>query len=143
MPHYAIQYYNKATALRPYDSRMWLALAQVYENTGRIHEAIACHQRALVGAEQPTGATILTTLARLYDVVGDQAAAAASHRRLVNSWGEKGAPVQSYVYLAEYELRGGDAGPDGGEANWGLAAQYLQAVIKHVSRSVKDQSRSG
>ncbi|KAL7409660.1 hypothetical protein BDY24DRAFT_418699 [Mrakia frigida] len=141
MAHYAIQYYNKATALRPYDSRMWLALAQVYENTGRIHEAISCHQRALVGAEQPTGTTILTTLARLYDVVSDYPAAAASHRRLLNAWsssdagaGGKGAPVASYLWLAKYELRGGDqAGEAGGgaEANWGLAAQYLQGIVKH------------
>jgi anaphase-promoting complex subunit 8 len=32
MPNYAIEYYNQATSLRPYDCRMWTALATIYEN---------------------------------------------------------------------------------------------------------------
>lgn len=32
MPMYAIEYFNHATALRPYDCRMWTALAAMYEN---------------------------------------------------------------------------------------------------------------
>ena len=35
MPMYAIEYYNQATSLRPYDCRMWTALATVYEGLQR------------------------------------------------------------------------------------------------------------
>ena len=31
MPYYALFYYRKATALRPYDSRMWCAMAGCYK----------------------------------------------------------------------------------------------------------------
>lgn len=123
---------------RPYDSRMWLALAQVYETTGRCvaaqyepnhhviklsdsallrtTEAIKCHQRALVGAEADSTASILATLARLYDAARRPAEAAASHRRLLTAWaasaatGGGGPPptgemVRSWLYLAKYELK--------------------------------------
>ena len=36
MPMYAIEYYNQATSLRPYDCRMWTALATVYEGLQRL-----------------------------------------------------------------------------------------------------------
>lgn len=60
-----------------------------------------------------------------------------------------GEMVRSYLFLAKYELEGGDAtlersrggDDDGGmedrmmrgEANWGLAAQYLNQIVTHVS----------
>jgi anaphase-promoting complex subunit 8 len=34
-PYYAINYYQKAAALRPNDSRMWAALAACYEKVKR------------------------------------------------------------------------------------------------------------
>jgi len=34
-PFYALNYYQKATALRPYDARMWSALAICYEKLKR------------------------------------------------------------------------------------------------------------
>lgn len=34
-PFYALNYYNRATALRPYDARMWSALATCYEKLKR------------------------------------------------------------------------------------------------------------
>ena len=44
MPYYALFYYRKATALRPYDSRMWCAMAGCYKQLGKKPEAIKCYQ---------------------------------------------------------------------------------------------------
>jgi len=38
-PYYAINYYQKAAALRPNDSRMWAALAACYEKVKRYANA--------------------------------------------------------------------------------------------------------
>ena len=46
MPYYALFYYRKATALRPYDSRMWCAMAGCYKLLNRKADAIKCYQRA-------------------------------------------------------------------------------------------------
>ena len=35
MPYYALFYYRKATALRPYDARMWCAMAGCYKLLNR------------------------------------------------------------------------------------------------------------
>lgn len=53
--------------------------------------------------------------------------------------------MASYLWLAKYELRGGDQAVKGEvvEANWGLAAQYLQGIIKHVSTMTLILSRLG
>ena len=46
MYYYALYYYRKATALRPYDARMWCAMAGCYKHLRRTSEAIKCYQRA-------------------------------------------------------------------------------------------------
>lgn len=46
MYFYALHYYRKATTLRPYDARMWCALAGCYEKLHRVQEAIKCYKRA-------------------------------------------------------------------------------------------------
>ena len=46
MPYYALFYYRKATGLRPYDSRMWCAMAGCYKGLQRMKEAIQCYQVA-------------------------------------------------------------------------------------------------
>jgi hypothetical protein len=113
----------------------------------RISESIKCHERALLGAALNS---ILSTLADLHQTTGSASSAAACHRRLLanhssaGSGGPLGEMVRSYLFLAKYELEGGDArgaaGKEGGrggmgegeEPNWGLAQQYLQQVVIHV-----------
>jgi anaphase-promoting complex subunit 8 len=46
MPNYALHYYRKAAAIRPYDARMWCAVAGCFEAMSRLEEAIKCYQRA-------------------------------------------------------------------------------------------------
>jgi len=46
MFNYALDYYRKATALRPFDSRMWCALGGCYEELGRMPDALRCYKRA-------------------------------------------------------------------------------------------------
>ncbi|CED84122.1 Anaphase-promoting complex (APC), Cdc23 subunit [Phaffia rhodozyma] len=161
MPQYAIQYYNKATALRPYDPRMWTALAQVYENTNRPKEAIQCHERALLGNDPAISIpNTLLTLSNLHVSLGHLDEAAKVHRRLLaygiaegeeeGEAGEEvgrrrsasvGVLVQSWLFLAKYELAGIERKEEGvqegsdeegrREGNWGLAARYLENIIIH------------
>ena len=46
MYYYALFYYRKATSLRPYDARMWCAMAGCYKLLNRRNDAIKCYQRA-------------------------------------------------------------------------------------------------
>ena len=48
MFNYALDYYRKAAALRPFDSRMWCALGGCYEELGRSRDALSCYRRATV-----------------------------------------------------------------------------------------------
>lgn len=47
LPNYALYYFGQAYALRPRDSRMIVALGEMYERTDRICEALTCYYRAL------------------------------------------------------------------------------------------------
>lgn len=64
MPLYASYYYRKATALRPYDSRMWCALGTCNEQLSKIEEAIKCYERAVLNQDREGIA--LNKLAKLY-----------------------------------------------------------------------------
>ena len=44
MHFYALHYYQKATTLRPYDSRMWVATAACYEKLERWADAIRAYE---------------------------------------------------------------------------------------------------
>ncbi len=46
MHSYSLFYFSKAAALRPYDPRMWCAMAESYERLHRIDDAIKCYLRA-------------------------------------------------------------------------------------------------
>ncbi len=52
MPFYALHYYRKTTVLRPYDARMWRALASCYEALDRPDDAIKCLERAVCHADR-------------------------------------------------------------------------------------------
>lgn len=115
MLSYALHYYQQATALKPYDTRMWLALAQVYEKLGRRREARMTTKRALMNA-QPQGSiggqedfAMILKLAELYDVDGRPDEAAKYHKKLVDETLEyDGGPTaklaKSLLYLAKYEM---------------------------------------
>ena len=74
MPYYALFYYRKSTALRPYDARMWCAMAGCYEQLGRAEEAIKCYLRARKTGDREGIAPM--KLARLYRDRGERALAA-------------------------------------------------------------------
>jgi tetratricopeptide (TPR) repeat protein len=64
---------------RPYDPRMWCALAEMYETLGRDSEAIKSYKRALLGSEIEINA--LNKLAKLYAKLDDNNAAAYYYTR--------------------------------------------------------------
>ena len=68
MYYYALYYYRKATALRPYDARMWCAMAGCYKHLGRTTEAIKCYQRAETSGDREGIAFM--ELARLFKEQG-------------------------------------------------------------------------
>lgn len=70
MPFYALFYYRKATALRPYDARMWCAMAGCYKLLNRKQEAIKCYQRAESNHDREGIAYM--ELARLFREEGDK-----------------------------------------------------------------------
>lgn len=45
MPFYTLYYYQKATSLRPYDTRLWGALGKIYEELDRLADAAKCYER--------------------------------------------------------------------------------------------------
>ena len=64
----------QATALRPYDARMWCAMAGCFKLLGRKQEAIQCYKRAESNDDREGIA--LQELARLFDAEGDERQAA-------------------------------------------------------------------
>lgn len=159
MPMYAIEYYNQATSLRPYDCRMWTALATVYENLHRLPDAILAHTRALLGADRVQTMTILLKLASLHTTLDEIDKAVGYHRKVVALGEKSGLEVAeitgSYLAVAEWEMRGliqlqrrearegknldranwdGDDTMDGAgvlkEADLAIAAQYLERVAQ-------------
>lgn len=105
---YSLHYYQRATSLRPYDSRMWSALANTYEKLGRRPEAIKTLKRALLNAGSED-APVVSQLAALLDVTGQYAEAVRYHRRLVEEILEdEGEPsdklAKSFIYMARYEI---------------------------------------
>lgn len=69
MPSYSLYYYKIAQELRPYDSRMLVALGETYEKLEQYSNALKCYQRAYnVGDIE--GITLLR-LGNLYEKLGD------------------------------------------------------------------------
>ena len=78
---YALYYFRKATTLRPYDSRMWCALANCYQNLDKKQEAIKCYIRADRHIDREGIA--LNKLALLHLELGDKPAAAKFYTQFV------------------------------------------------------------
>lgn len=65
MPFYSLHYYKAAQQLRPYDSRMLVALGETYEKLEKASTALKCYQKAYnVGDIEGVA---LYNLARLYE----------------------------------------------------------------------------
>ncbi|KIL66252.1 hypothetical protein M378DRAFT_161115 [Amanita muscaria Koide BX008] len=122
MHHYALHYYQHATALRPYDVRLWQAQGMCYEEISRYREAIECLKRALIPAD-PHEISIFLKLARLHQLLDEQAEAVAYHRRVVEVCQADLRPIQDYakssLAVAQYQIPNGDLL---------LAREYLERV---------------
>jgi anaphase-promoting complex subunit 8 len=46
MPFYSLYYYKMAQQFRPHDSRMLVALGEIYEKLDKPTNALKCYQRA-------------------------------------------------------------------------------------------------
>jgi hypothetical protein len=76
MPLYALYYYSRTCALRPYDPRMWIAMGSCYTLLGgqhHIENAIICYKRAEYNHDRDGIA--LRMLAKLYEDRDDNKAA--------------------------------------------------------------------
>ena len=94
MYYYALYYYRKATALRPYDARMWCAMAGCYKHLGRTTEAIKCYQRAETSGDREGIAFM--ELARLFKEQGTDPNPNLKRPRLHAS-AHHGAPMQVLI----------------------------------------------
>lgn len=61
LPNYALFYFAHARKLRPKDSRMLLALGDMFERTDRVFESLICYYKAL---HYDTDGTILLRLGK-------------------------------------------------------------------------------
>ena len=64
MHFYALHYYQKATTLRPYDSRMWVATAACYEKLERWADAIRAYEVRASGGGRRVGVEVARVRAR-------------------------------------------------------------------------------
>ena len=64
MHTFALYYFGKATQIRPFDPRMWCAMADAYEKLSLIDDAIRCFRRA--EAYDDREGVAIAKLAKLY-----------------------------------------------------------------------------
>jgi tetratricopeptide (TPR) repeat protein len=121
MYYYALYYYRKATALRPYDARMWCAMAGCYKHLGRTTEAIKCYQRAETSGDREGIA--FTELARLFKDQGTHPNPNLNRPRLHAS-AHHGAPYASAPHGAPVPL------PTGTPQARGEAAHYYRTMLR-------------
>lgn len=108
MPSYSLYYYKIAQELRPYDSRMLVALGETYEKLEQYSNALKCYQRAYnVGDIE--GITLLR-LGSLYEKLGDIDNAVPvfiefckDERQIM----DKTALARAYITLGNYYERNG------------------------------------
>jgi len=88
-----------AQELSPTSFRPWSTLGQLYEEEGRLADAIPCFERALVLF--PNHTRTIRRLAEAYQKVGKQEKALAVYQRLV---AEENAPYNRYRALSEIDV---------------------------------------
>lgn len=93
MYQYALYYYKKACLVRPYDSRMWSALAVCYEKSGHILEAVKCYEKAEAYTDIEGKAAI--KLAQLYQQLGNEDKAALYYAKHI----EKNQDEDVYIFI--------------------------------------------
>ncbi|KAH8068690.1 hypothetical protein JL721_6551 [Aureococcus anophagefferens] len=102
MYFYALYYYRKAARLRPYDARMWIAIAQCHEKLHRVDDAIKGYERAAAHDDAEGHATI--KLARLHRSRNDHDKAVACFQAYVDLHGQGeeivDATAEALLYLA-------------------------------------------
>jgi anaphase-promoting complex subunit 8 len=69
MPYHAILFYRSAVTVNPFDSRMWMALGECYQELGEKENSIRCYQRAVCNSDSEGSA--IFRLAKLYVDTGD------------------------------------------------------------------------
>jgi O-antigen ligase len=88
-----------AQALSPTSFRPWSTLGQLYEEEGKLADAIPCFERALVLF--PNHTRTIRRLAEAYQKAGEQEKALAVYQRLV---AEENAPYNRYRALSEIDV---------------------------------------
>lgn len=105
---YSLYYYKIAQELRPYDSRMLVALGDTYENLNQYANALKCYQRAYnVGDIE--GITLLR-LGNLYEKLGDIESAVPVYIEFCKDERcivDKGPLSRAYITLGNYYERMG------------------------------------
>ncbi|KAI9276753.1 hypothetical protein BDA99DRAFT_474591 [Phascolomyces articulosus] len=125
LPFYATHYYQKTTELRPNDPRMWKALGACYALLQRDREAIKWYKRA--AACDPDGKhRIMIQLARTYDKLGENNAAADYYRRALDRYVEGNQDTEEIaeagLFLARYHLE---------KSEWIEAEEYAKAALDY------------
>lgn len=105
MHTYSLYYFQKAAYLKPYDPRMWCAMAETYERLNRTQDAIKCYLRA-EGNQDREGIAV-HKLARLYSSLGDRTQAVLYFQKVlqrqdVETNGETQDSVDALLYLSEH-----------------------------------------
>jgi anaphase-promoting complex subunit 8 len=118
LPLYALHYYQRAAALRPYDARMWCAVAGCYEQlltstpqwlqSLRLTKAIQCYLLAESCAGTDYDDIALHKLAQLYARLGNSIEAAYYYKRSLDKRDREGVEatetVEALLFLARYCL---------------------------------------
>ncbi len=135
MHYYALGYYQRATAIRPYDGRIWCAMAECYEYLDQDLAAIKCYTRALLGSDQEKMA--LKKLPKLYKRIGDAEAAAHYFRKsleqLREAQDESEDTSEACIFLALYEREKG---------NLAAASDYASEAMQCSSEQHQEDAKA-
>ncbi|KAF9583164.1 Anaphase-promoting complex subunit 23 [Lunasporangiospora selenospora] len=131
----ALENYQRAARLRPYDGQIRCAMAESYESMGRDTDAIKCFERVLVLSGQDMVAII--KLPKLYKKIGDKMNAVRCFRRSLGYLHEYQADSEdtseACLYLAEYERDGG---------NVVEASKYAKEALHSSSDRHREEARA-
>jgi anaphase-promoting complex subunit 8 len=151
MHSFALYYFLRAAQLRPYDSRMWCALAESYERVDRVADAIRCYLRA--ESNQDIEDIALMKLAKLYARLGRASAAAQYYLKVVDkveraAGDEQGLRqgqgrakpaaqpdadlLEAYLFLAEFSKQ---------QRNFAAAERYCKPALD-AAGPLREQGRS-